>query len=337
MRRVATSLALVMVAAAAVVAAQPGDVDKVLAEARRALGGEKKLAAVKTFAATGLSTRVVGEQSTAPTDAEVAIELPDKFVKKDVLATLGTMTITRTSGFNGDAVINVVDQPPSTGGNVVVFKFSSGGAAGELVTTEQKEAAQRAQLVAARQDFARMALGFLVSSPAAYPLQFAYGGQAESPDGKADIVDVTGDGGFAARLFIDTTTHLPLMLSWMAKEPLVISQVVGGGGAGHATAGTHAPAGGGAAVGSVQVEGGKPLTPEDRDKLMKQLDEQRKELEAKRRTVEYRLYYGDYRDVDGIKVPHKLQRSIDGKPTEELTFESVRINGKIDARTFNVK
>jgi len=150
-------------------------------------------------------------------------------------------------------------------------------------------------------------------------------------------VDVTGDGGFAARLFIDTTTHLPLMLSWMAKEPLVISQTVGGGGAGRATAGTHASAGGGVAVGSVQVEGGKPLTPEDRDKLMKQLDEQRKELEAKRRTVEYRLYYGDYRDVDGIKVPFKLQRSIDGKPTEELTFEKVRINGKIDAQTFNVK
>jgi len=337
MRRVATSLALVMVAATAVLAAQPGDVDKVLAEARRALGGEKKLAAVKTFAATGLSTRVVGEQSTAPADAEVAIELPDKFMKKDVLATLGTMTITRTSGFNGDAVINIVDQPPSTGGNVVVFKFSSGGAPGEVLTTEQKEAAQKAQLVAARQDFARLALGFLVSSPAAYPLQFAYGGQAESPDGKADIVDVTGDGGFAARLFIDTTTHLPLMLSWMAKEPLVISQTVGGGGAGRAAAGTHAAGGGGVAVGSVQVEGGKPLTPEDRDKLMKQLDEQRKELEAKRRTVEYRLYYADYRDVDGIKVPFRLQRSIDGKPTEELTFEKVRINGKIDAKTFNVK
>jgi hypothetical protein len=53
--------------------------------------------------------------------------------------------------------------------------------------------------------------------------------------------------------------------------------------------------------------------------------------------VEYRLYYGDYRDVDGIKVPFRLQRSIDGKPTEELTFDRVKINGKIDAKTFDVK
>jgi hypothetical protein len=336
MRRVVLSLTLVVVAASAALAAQAGDVNKILSDARRALGGDKKLAAVKTFAAAGLSTRVVGEQSMAPTDAEVAFELPDKFMKKDVLATLGTMTVTRTSGFNGDAPIEIIDQPPSSGGNVVI-RFSTGGAPGELVTSEQKDAARNAQVVAAKQDFARLTLGFLLASPTQYPLQFAYGGQAESPDGKADIIDVTGEGGFAVRLFIDTTTHLPLMLSWMAKEPLVISQMARGGGPGGGAATTHASGGGAASVGSVQIEGGKPLTPEDRDKLMKQLDQQRQELEAKRRTVEYRLYYGDYRDVDGIRVPFTLQRSIDGKPTEELTFDKVRINGKIDARAFDVK
>jgi hypothetical protein len=336
MRRVVSSLTFVVVAASTALAVQSGDVNRILSDARRALGGDKKLAAVKTFAATGLSTRVVGEQSTAPADAEVAFELPDKFMKKDVLATLGTTTITRTSGFNGDAPIEVIDQPPSTGGNVVVFKFGS-GASSEVVTSEQKEAARNAQAVAAKQDFARLTLGFLLASPTAYPLQFAYGGQAESPDGKADVIDVTGEGGFAVRLFIDTTTHLPLMLSWMAKEPLVISQTVGSGGPGRGAVAPRASAGGAASVGSVQIDGGKPLTPEDREKLMKQLEQQRQELEAKRRTVEYRLYYGDYRDVDGIKVPFKLQRSIDGKPTEELTFDKVKINAKIDAKTFDVK
>jgi hypothetical protein len=148
-------------------------------------------------------------------------------------------------------------------------------------------------------------------------------------------VDVTGDGGFAVRLFIDTATHLPLMVSWMAKEPLIMSQVFRGGPGGAAPMG-HATSGG-AAAGGVQIDGGKPLTPEERDKLMKQLEEQRKEAESKRRTVEYRLYYADYRDVDGIMVPFKLQRSIDGKPTEELAFDKVKINGKIDPKKFDVK
>lgn len=337
MKRTACFVMIAALAAGAVAFGQAADVDKILAAARAALGGEKKLAGVKTFAATGQSTRVMGDQSSAPTDAELAFELPDRFMKKDVLAAIGSMIITRTSGFNGDTAINVIDQPPQTGGNVVMFKFGTGGGApGELVTSEQKDAEKRAALVSSRQDFARLSLGILLASPAAYPLKFAYAGQAESPDGKADVIDVTGDVGFAAKLFIDQTTHLPLMLSWMAKEPLMLSQMVKGGPGGGASISHGAPGGGGGAV-QVQGEGGKQLTPEERDKLMKDLEAQRKEAEAKRRTVEYRLYYGDYREVDGIMVPFKLQRSIDGKPSEELTLENVKVNGRIDPREFEVK
>ena len=333
MKRSALSAIVAVLAAGTLASGQTADVNKILADARAALGGEKKLAAVKTLAATGQSTRVVNEQSSAPTDAEVAFELPDKFMRKDVLAMMGTMTITRTSGFNGDAVINVIDQPPPMGGGTFMIRMGPGGGApGELVTSEQQEAARQAMLLSNKQDFARLTLGILLASPAAYPLQFTYGGQAESPDGKADIVTVTGEGGFAARLFIDTATHLPLMVSWMAKEPLMMTRTVSGGPGGVAV--THGAAGGGAAI---QIDGGKPLTPEDREKLMKQLEEQRKEAEAKRRTVEYRLYYGDYREADGLMVPFKIQRSIDGKPTEELTLEKVKVNGKIDAKKFETK
>jgi hypothetical protein len=338
MKHAALSVIVALVAAGTLGAGQAGDVNKVLAEARAALGGEKKLAAVRTFAATGQSTRVVGEQSAAPTDAEMAFELPDRYMRKEVLTSLGSMTITRTSGFNGEAVINVIDQPPPTGGGTFVMKIGPGpGGPGELVTSEQQEAARRAALLSSRQDFARLTLGILLASPAAYPLQFGYGGQAESPDGKADIITVTGEGGFNARLFIDAATHLPLMVSWMGKEPLVMSRTVSGGPGGAAV--THGAAGGGVggAAGHVQIEGGKPLTPEERDKLMKQLDEQRKEAEAKRRTVEFRLFFGDYRNVDGIMVPFRLQRSMDGKPTEELALENVKINSKIDPRKFEVK
>jgi hypothetical protein len=78
------------------------------------------------------------------------------------------------------------------------------------------------------------------------------------------------------------------------------------------------------------------MTPEERDKLIKQLEEQQKEAEAKRRVVEYRLFYGDYRAVDGVQVPHRLQRSVDGKPVEEVTFDKVKVNAKIDAKKFTV-
>lgn len=336
MRRALLFASVVLAAAGTVAQAQTTDVNKILADSRTALGGARKLDAVKTFAATGTSTRVVNDQSLPATDAELAFELPNRFVRKDVLAIIGGSTISRTSGFNGDNVITIVDQPPPMAGQVVMFRAGPGApGGGDLLTSEQQAAARQAQLLASRQEFARLTLGFLLTSPAVYPLQFSYAGQAESPDGKADVIDVKGEGGFEARLFIDGNTHLPLMLSWMAKEPLVMSQVIGRGGQG----GTITRAGGGAgiSIGSVQIEAGKPLTPEDREKLLKQLEEQRKEAEAKRRTVEYRLYYGDYREVDGILVPFKLQRAIDGKPSEELTLEKVKINGKIDPRKFEVR
>ncbi len=312
---------------------QSTDVDRVIASARSALGGEKRLAALKTFAATGQAVRVVNGASMAPGDTEIAFELPDKFMKKEVLAVMGAgAAITRTSGFNGDAVINVVDQPPSMGGNIQI-RFGPGPGPGETATPQQQEEQRQRLLLASRQDFARLALGVLATSVSTYPMQFSYGGQAESPDGKADIVDIKGQGDFAARLFIDSTTHLPLMLSWMAKEPIMITNTMSRGGPA-----TQAAGGGKVVAGAPPMShASTPLTPEERDKMMKQVEEQRKDAEAKARVVEYRLYYGDYREVDGVKVPFRLQRSIDGKPAEEITLEKVKINGKIDPKKFETK
>ena len=44
-------------------------------------------------------------------------------------------------------------------------------------------------------------------------------------------------------------------------------------------------------------------------------------------------YYADYQAVNGVLLPHKIQRSIDGKPTEEMVFE-LKVNPKIDAKKF---
>ncbi len=314
---------------------QAGDVNTIIADARAAVGGERRLAAVKTLVATGQATRVVDNASSAPADVELAFELPDKFMKTDVVAMLPNAVVTRTTGFNGDKVIDVIDRPP-TAGNIVIRLGGPGEGEGSPQTPEQREAERRARLVSNEQEFARLALGMLLPSLPTYPLEFSYGGQAESPDGRADILDVKGAGEFAVRLFIDTKTHLPLMLSWMAKEPLVIKRTLGGPG----MATGHAP--GDAKVASAPghaVQGGPPpkMTPEQMEKMKQETAEQVKAAEAKLRTVEYRLYYSDYRDVDGVKVPFTLQRAIDGRPVEQVTFEKVKINGKVDPKKFEVK
>jgi len=133
------------------------------------------------------------------------------------------------------------------------------------------------------QDLARLMLGMFARPLDAFPLTFAYGGAAQAPEGKADIIDVKGPADFAGRLFVDSNTHLPLMFSWLAAP---------------------GPTG----------RGAPPPAP-----------------------VEHRLYYADYRDVDGLKLPFRLRHALGATTTEETTVDRYRINAKIDAKKFEAR
>jgi hypothetical protein len=52
---------------------------------------------------------------------------------------------------------------------------------------------------------------------------------------------------------------------------------------------------------------------------------------------EIRVYYADFRDVNGMKVPFRIRRAVAGDTVEETTFDRFRINAKIDPRKFEVK
>jgi hypothetical protein len=332
------TLAVATLAAGTFVSGQTKDAGQVLADARKALGGDK-LAAVTTVSAEGRSLRAGPDGNSRESEFELSLALPDKYLMRSVMAAMGNMSIYRNSGFNGGQVIEEIDRPPNLagGGNVVIRIAGPGGQAmdPEKMTPEQKAEADKARLVANKKEFARITLGMFAASPAAYPLTFSYEGEAESPDGKADVIGVKGEGGFDVRLFIDQQTHLPLMLSWMDKEPLVMT-MGGPGGPGGPGGNTFVAGGGGGAAVTQRWEsaGGTPPSKEEMDKRMKEIEARRQEAEARRRTVEYRVFYGDYQAVSGVMVPHRIQRSIDGKPSEELIFDTVKVNPKIDAKKF---
>jgi hypothetical protein len=122
---------------------------------------------VKTLAVTGRSARVNGESTAPATDFEIAMELPDKYMKKEVVATIGTNTIARTTGFNGEALIEATDTPPAMGGGgMMVMRFGGpgAGAPGAQPTPEQAAAMRKSALQAASKKFARLALGMFASS-----------------------------------------------------------------------------------------------------------------------------------------------------------------------------
>lgn len=336
MRKVMNVLVVTLVAGPALVLGQAGDVNKVLADMRAALGGADKVASVKSLTAVGKSARTNSQGTTTEGDLEMAMELPDKYVTRTVVANLGTMSVYRNAGFNGNGVINEVENPPNLagGGGMIMIRTAGGPAPGQTQTPEQKAAADQRMLLSAKRDFARMTVGMFGSSYDAFPLEFSYAGQADSPDGKAHVVAVKGADAFEAKLFVDAKTNLPLMLSWSDKEPLVLTQNVNRGGGPGGGGQTMTMGGGGMTV--MGAGRGGQMSEEERAKMMADAEARMKEAEAARKVVEYRIYYSNFKAVNGVLLPHTLQRSIDGKPTEETTFEQFKINPKIDKQKFAV-
>lgn len=186
---------VLLVVCAAALEGQTPDAAQVLAAARDALGGEKALSAVKTFVATG-RTRQVRGNNLVPIEFEINCALPDRFVRKDEFPAQDTdLTVT---GFRGDQLVQFSGAPAGRG---------RGGPGGPGPSPEQR-------LNAVKQDFARLTLGLFASSFPSYPLTFKYAAVAESPEGQADVIDVTGPANFSLRLVVQRETHLPVMLMW---------------------------------------------------------------------------------------------------------------------------
>jgi hypothetical protein len=262
--------------------------DAVMAAARAALGGDAKIAAVKTFIATGRTRQVRGE-NLVPIEFEIQAELPDKYSRRDEFPSQDAGPV--TAGFAGDALVLIprpAPPPPRPGA--------------PAPPPGAQEAMLRQRLTIAKQDFARLMLGMFASTPSAFPLTYAYAGQAEAPQGKADVIDIKGPNDFSARLFIAGDTHLPIMLTWTgaASAPGAKPRPPGAPGL---------PASPGAP--------GAPGAP------------------ATSATSEQRMFFADYRDVDGLKLPFRIRRAIGSETTEETIFDRYRINARVDPRRFD--
>ena len=183
---------------------------------------------------------------------------------------------------------------------------------------------RRARLQTVKQDYARLALGLFANSTG-YPLTFSYAAVAEAPQGRADVLDVKGEGNFSARLFINSETRLPIMVTWTTPPTNVIVTVPG-----QPPPATVAP---GAVVVAGPPAPAKDAPKEEMDKYSKEVLAIRGKAQAT--PVENRLYFADYRDVgNGLKLPFRLRRGIGAETTEETTFDRYRVNAKIDPRKF---
>ena len=338
--------------------------DAVMAEARKALGGEKKLADLKALSmraefrresagpvSAGGSTFVMigggGSFSSAgggQTTGSLAIDmvLPDKFYREET--TTGGFSITRVDGFEGDRPF-------------LDLTSNSAGARVAADNPAADPARAKAALKRTNTDLARLMLGLVAGTQPGLPVTYTYAGQAESPDGTAHVIDVNGGEDFKARLFIDTATHLPLMLTYMEAEPRPIrmmqhgapgsggTRVVTPGGATTTSGASSSGSGGASASGSTGASasgsGGATvstsplanLTPEQRAEIDKQMKEA---AATPPKIIEYRMFFAEYREISGISLPHRISRGTAEKTTEEWEIKDYKVNPNIKPDRFKV-
>jgi hypothetical protein len=336
MRRLISAGAIVMVAAfvhidgvSILPLAAQDRVAGVLADAKKALGGEDKVAALKGLTAEGPFRRSMGGRDMEGV-MTLTIVRPDKMRRVEEIAMggmVGGPMIERTSVLAGNvAWDDMANRGGMGGGMQIVMRGGPGdgpggpGAPAPMTEEQMNEARVRRSRVQLHR--------WMAALVAEGPQAWTDAGVAESPEGKADILETKEETGRVLRLFIDQATHLPLMVQYQDPKPMVmINGGPGGpGGPGRGPGGPPA-AGAGAAPGA-----GRPqMTPEE---MQKRVEEMRKNPPA---LGTFAMHLSDYKKVDGLMLPHKIDVSLDGQPNEEWTVEKYKVNPTIKADTWEKK
>jgi hypothetical protein len=276
-----------------------------MAEARKALGGDEKFKAIKTLEVKGKTTRAQQQQNLNG-DFEIQIEMPGKFRRKEALG-LQDFNVDIIQLVNGDTATQNVEMG---GGQQDIGGFSDGGGGGGnrggrgrggrgndiarfLTGGGSDDPEQQAKVVKA--GMARMITALLLAPPD----PIAWIGVAESPDGRADVLQFKGPDGVDTKLLLDEKTHLPLMLQWNGTVQS-FNRGRGGNEQGR-RGGNNNGNRGNATVQQASLQ----------------------------------MHLSDYKSANGLKFPFLIQSGANEETTEELVVKNVRVNPTFKPEQFS--
>jgi hypothetical protein len=302
--------------------------------ARQAIGGDSRLKAVKTLQVTGTFRRVIDGNDTEG-DFDVFLELPDKYLRSEKTGTPGQPSMETIEALVGTEVRDVVrggggragrgggasgggddasggddGSPRAEGGDAPSAGGDDRGAAGQQ--GDANAAAVRpgrgaagadpdAQRRARQADVARLVTMWLLTTD----VPMTWIGVAQSPDGKADVLEARFADGQPTHLFLDLVSHMPLMQQWQG-EPASAGGPGGRRGGGGQRGRGREPA---AEAGS-QGQGG-PSAP-----------------------IRFEMTFSDHRAVSGIRLPYVITKGINGQTVERWTIRNYRVNPSFNSGTF---
>jgi len=325
----------------------------ILAEARKALGGEDRIKALQRLELKGTVRRGAPQQNiNLEGDLEILIELPNKFRRNESLSIGGGgQAVDLIQAMNGTEVWDETKFAANLGGGGDGgdggdrgggggFRgFPGGGRQGQgqqqgnlppgVDPAQLQQRLQQAQLRTRQTEVARVLLALLATADT----PVAWIGTAKAPEGTADVLEITTVDNTQTRIFIESNTHMPLMMSWVGFPQDPIAQLVGQRGGGRGRGGRGGNFQGGNFQGNQQ--GGQ----QGRQGQQGQ-GQQGQQGQAVGRggrgnePATLQMFLSDYRTVNGIKLPHLVTRGANGEITEEWIVKNYRINPNFRANTF---
>lgn len=323
---------------------------QLLAEARKALGGEDRLKAVQRLEMKGTVRRGAPAQNVnLEGDLEIFVELPNKFRRNESLSIGGAGAVDLIQGLNGTEAWEDVKFAANLGGGGDGGDFDGGGGfrgfpggrqgqqggqqgdgRGLPAGVDQAQIQERlrqAQLRTRQTEFARVLLALLATSET----PVAWIGTAKAPEGTADVLEITTADNTQTRIFLESNTHMPLMMSWVGFPQDPLATIVGqrGGGRGRGGRGGFQ---GGQRGGAQQGRDGQPAQPQAGGAAPAAEGGRGRGRGNEPATLQ--MYLAEYKTVNGIKFPHLVTRGANNEITEEWIVKNYRVNPNFRANTF---
>lgn len=291
-------------------------------QAREAIGGDANINNVRSFSATGRISKTLNFEGTARVeqgDWELNLHLPNQLSRMMRLGKtdgsgerqerIEKNVVIIKKGEGADKLL--VQSEPAEGGEKKVFVIKKGE--GEP-TVLQGEAAngERKKIIVDKDvrlfeggagkfhqtEMFRTTLALLLTAPENTDVTYTYAGEAAVDGAACEIVEARS-GDSAVKLFLDKSSHLPKMISFQAVKPLVMR---------------------------FRADETNPNA--DKQNVLIRTS-------ASTETAEFQIKFSDYRNADGVLMPHKWTQTVGGAADETIDVTAYEINPANIAEKFN--
>ncbi len=323
-------LGLLLVFSAQAFAQGDAKAQEIMKKARAVIGKEDKIRGLQNLVAEGTQKMTMGNFN-MEASLELTMMMPDK-IHRSITRSFGGNDNTQIDVLNGTQVWNDrIGGGPGGGpggGRMVGGPGGGGPGGGGFLSPEQQERNRR-------NDLARVMLGWFLLAPAGLNAEYTFLGEAKAPDGTADIIGVKTADGIMAKLYLDQQSKQLLMLSYKDKDLRSMFQQGQRGGQAGQPGQAGQGQGGQRGPGGMSRDEFDKLPQAEKDKMQA---EQRARQEARQAEmkaayekapeVDIQWSFTEYKEVNGLNLPHVLTKATAGTPNEEWVISKFKFNEK---------